>query len=145
MIKEFIKEFTEEKIDNIMKIENRYYLVDKELKELKEKITLSPFYIGIFLGEEKAQEFKPSLALMEELAKISDRKVFINKKAAQLFICGRDIFGKSMMQTHFKKGLILVQNENDENLGYGRFADQGKLIKNILDKGSYLRREMKKR
>ena len=144
MINEFIQQFTEKKIENITKINNRHYLAEEELLSLKDKIRLNPESIGLFLGEETRNGFRPSLALLEELAKISDRKVFLNKKAELLFICGRDIFGKSTMQTHLKKGLVLVQNERDENLGYGRFADQGKLIKNIMDKGDYLRREMRK-
>ena len=45
-----------------------------------------------------------------------------------------------------KKGLCLVQNEQDENLGYGKFStglahDDRIVVKNKMDKGDFLRRE----
>ncbi|MBW2991927.1 hypothetical protein KY345_01780 [Candidatus Woesearchaeota archaeon] len=144
MIKEFLREFGVENLDNVVKIRNRYYLADKELTDLKDKINLEPESIGLFLGFDGRTEFKPSPALIDEIAKVSDRKVFVNNKAEMLFLCGRDIFGKSVMETNVRNGLVLVQNSKDENLGYGKVVNRGKLIRNILDKGSYLRREMKK-
>jgi ribosome biogenesis protein Nip4 len=42
---------------------------------------------------------------------------------------------------------VLVQNEIDENLGYGVFKQEGKdlVIRNLLDKGKYLRMDEKGR
>jgi ribosome biogenesis protein Nip4 len=149
MIADFISQFTDRKIENIIKIKGKYYLVSRELNELRQKIKPEPEYIGLFLGEETKNCFKPGLALIDEIAKISDRKVFVNDKGEWLFLCGRDLFGKSVVKSNVNNGLVLVQSMKDENLGYGKFvgniANKGKtVIKNILDKGDYLRREMSK-
>jgi 60S ribosome subunit biogenesis protein NIP7 len=150
MIADFIRDFTDKSIGNIIKIRNRYYLADKELVELKQKIKLEPEAIGLFLGEEIKNDFKPSPALIDEIAKISTRKIFVNEKGEWLFLCGRDLFGKSVIKANTNYGLVLVQSMRDENLGYGKFIgninDKERIvIKNLLDKGDYLRREMTKR
>lgn len=148
MINSFIRQFTDRSIGNVVKVGDRYYLADKELVELKDKVKLEPYSIGLFLGAD-VNGFKPSPALVDEIAKISDKKVFVNDKAENLFLCGRDIFGKSIVKANADKGFVLVQNEKDENLGYGKVvADIGlkdkAVVKNLLDKGSYLRIEMDK-
>lgn len=150
MISDFIRNFTDKNIGNITKIRNEYYLADKELLELKQKIKPEPEYIGLFLGEEMKNGFKPSPALIDEIAKISGRKVFVNDKGEWLFLCGRDIFGKSVTKADATQGLVLVQNSKDENLGYGKIVGdiankEKSVIKNLLDKGDYLRREMTKK
>ena len=80
------------------------------------------------------------------VAKKTDRKIFVNRKTAWLFLCGRDIFGRGIVKSNVKKGLALVQNEADENLGYGEIiADLGNkdkvVAKNLFDRGNFLRRE----
>jgi len=146
MINGFIKQFTDKDLGNIIKIKNRYYLADKDLAELKSRIRLEPETIGLYLGEETGKGFKPSPALIDEIAKISDRKVFVNEKAEMLFLCGRDIFQDSIARFNAKEGIVLAQNEKDENLGYGRIVKDGNkiLVRNLLDKGEYLRKEMKR-
>jgi 60S ribosome subunit biogenesis protein NIP7 len=147
MISDFIRNFTDKNIGNITKIRNKYYLADKELVELKQKIKAEPESIGLFLGEDAKEGFKPSPALIDEIAKISSRKVFVNDKGEWLFLCGRDLFGKSIVKANVNDGLVLVQSMKDENLGYGKVIGDIKnkeriVIKNLLDKGDYLRREM---
>lgn len=147
MISDFIRNFTDKDIGNIIKIKDKYYLADKELVELKQKIKFEPESAGLFLGEEMKNGFKPSPALIDEIAKISDRKVFVNEKGEWLFLCGRDLFGKSVTKANADNGFVLVQNSKDENLGYGKFVGdiankEKSVIKNLLDKGDYLRREM---
>ena len=112
----------------------------EDLKNLK--IDRETHSKGLFLGEDK-KGFKPSLALLEMIAKDSKRKAFLNEKGAWMFICGRDVFGESIEKSSVEEGLVLVQNDKDENLGYGKiWKKKGELfIKNILDKGDYLRRE----
>jgi ribosome biogenesis protein Nip4 len=146
MIHNFIKQFTEKKIEGIIKIANRYYLAEEGLLQLKNSIKLEPEGVGLYLGEETKKGFKPSPALIDEIAKISDRKIFVNHKAEMLFLCGRDIFEKSVIKFNTKEGIILVQNERDENLGYGNITLENNkvIINNLLDKGIYLRSEMDK-
>ena len=80
------------------------------------------------------------------LSKDSKKKLYVNKKAEWLFLCGRDLFGSSIKRSDVKKGLVLVQNEKDENLGYGKItlplSNKDRIVvKNILDRGYYLRKE----
>jgi len=141
-IEKFIKNFTKEEIKGITKDGRKYFLANEEQIKIRDKIKTEAFAIGIFFGEMK-KYFQPSPALIDLIAKKSNRKVFISKKAEWLFLCGRDVLEDSIVKKNVEEGLVLVQNEKDENLGYGIFSKKGNnlIIKNIQDKGSYLRRE----
>ncbi|MBC8494957.1 hypothetical protein H8D36_02275 [archaeon] len=141
-INTFISEFTNFKIEGIVKKGRRYYCANEEQIKLSEKIDRDLFSIGMFFGEQK-KKFEPTPALIEIIAKHSDKKAFVNKKAEWLFLCGRDILGESIIKTNVTEGLILVQNEKDENIGYGLIKKRKGIyeIKNLLDRGNYLRRE----
>ncbi|MBW3003235.1 hypothetical protein KY337_01630 [Candidatus Woesearchaeota archaeon] len=146
MIHQFIKHFTDHRFDNIVKQGNDYFLVHDNLTDLKEKIPLETFSQGIFLGRQKSKQFYPSPALIDLISKHSTRKVFVNDKAEWLFLCKKDVFGKSIVKANIRRGLCLVQNRIDENLGFGRIVaplDRKDMVvvKNILDKGEWLRME----
>ena len=144
-------------------IDGNLFLTTKDSLEIADEIMKrsneKPYAIGIFLGNITARkagnnnpnhihgEFIPSPAFPDILAEKSQKKVTVNAKTEWLFLCGRDVFESSVMMrnsglsdSELKPGnLVLVQNEKDENLGVGRVGD--KIIKNLLDKGSYLRDE----
>jgi ribosome biogenesis protein Nip4 len=146
-IDEFASFFSNEKIGWVRK-NNDFFLADESLIETAEKIPKDYLSIGVFMGNVKNKEFKPSIALVELLSKISDRKIFISKKSEWLFVCGRDLFGESIVKANAREGLVLVQNEADENLGYGLIVDNlakknKAVVKNLLDKGHFLRKERK--
>ncbi len=145
-LNEFIGAFTSEKIEDAIKIRNSYYEIDQDLANLKDRVNKELFSGGMFLGEMKGKEFLPSISLINWLSRRSDRKIFVNKKAAWLFLCGRDLFGAGILRSDAKEGLVLVQNEADENLGYGKIVDDLSkrdkvVVENLLDKGDFLRRE----
>ena len=113
------------------------------------------FYAGTFLGKVRSNKFFPSFNLLLMLAKHNGvNYVIIDKRASWLFICGRDVFRKSILQTQgrvYKNNLVLVLNEFEECLGFGRIFGE-KLqstknkstkvaIANLLDVGDFLRRE----
>ncbi len=138
-------------------------------EEIMKRSNDEPYAIGTFLGNitngksnldsnannndarnnnnHNARKFIPSPAFPDLLSDRTGKKVNINSKAEWLFLCGRDVFESSVMKTNsglrsseLKPGnLVLVQNEKDEALGVGRVGE--KVIKNLLDKGSYLRDE----
>lgn len=144
---QFLAQFTEHRFDESMidRIGKNYYYASKELQELRNSIKLDAFSLGIYLGEEK-EGFLPSPALIDLISKMpgsEQKKVYINKKAEWLFLCARNILEPSIVKNphNIKEGLVFVQNEQDENLGYGIFRREGKqlVIRNILDKGKYLR------
>ena len=136
----FIKQFTDKELGDVVQIANRYYL-SKGLEYSE-----TPRHIGIFLGENIENEFHPSIELIEILSKMSNKKVFINDKSEWIFLNGKDILGKAITKANVSNGLVFVQNKNDENLGYGKFILDIKrkdeiVVKNILDRGHYLRCE----
>lgn len=141
-INEFIKQFTDKDIEGIIKLGKQYFLADKELEQYIKKVSREPYSIGIFLGEER-KYFKPTPALLEMLANKSKRKARINEKSEWLFLCGRDVFGKNITQMTVEEGIVLVQNSTGENLGYAKIERKHDRVtlKNIMDRGYYLRRE----
>ncbi len=140
MINEFINKFTTENLGNIIKIGRGYYLVDSSLLKIKDKIGKDVFSIGVFLGEVKSKKFIPSIQLIDLLSTKSNKKIVVNNKAEWLFLCGRDVFKQSIISGSLKTGKeYFVTNSKNENLGLGKF--DGKVVKNLIDKGQYLRIE----
>jgi ribosome biogenesis protein Nip4 len=110
------------------------------------------YYAGTYLGKVKNGRFFPSFNLLAILARVDANKTVVNKKAAWLFICGRDVFRKGIITvrgSRRKGDYTLVLNEFGECLGFGRIlcsleAEAKKTevaVKNISDIGDFLRRE----
>ena len=128
----------------------RYFLLNKTLLKVTQK---DFYYAGRHLGKIKAGKFFPSFNLLAMLAEGGANKIVVEKKAAWLFICGRDIFRKGIVAVHGsrRKGdHALVLNEFGECLGFGRIvcsldgaAKKSEVaVKNISDVGDFLRREV---
>lgn len=136
---EFISQFGVKSVGEVIWLRRECFLIRKEDHELAEQ---EIFGLGIYLGEDKGQ-FHPSPALIELIAaRTQEHKVVVDERAAWLFLCGRDILDKGALSVGEPTalGLFLVQNEHDENLGFG-VRKKGMVVKNILDRGFYLRRE----
>lgn len=135
--------------DFIVNKAGRYFLLNEALLRVAKQ---DFYYAGTYLGKVKKGKFFPSFNLLAILAKGEANKVVVDKKAAWLFICGRDIFQKGISAVHGsrKKGdHILVLNEFGECLGFGKIVcglgeevkNTEVAVKNILDIGDFLRRE----
>ena len=127
---------------------DRYFLLNKNLKGL---IGRDFYYAGTYLGKVKNGRFFPSFNLLAMLAKGKANKIVVDKKAAWLFICGRDVFRRGVLTAHGsrRKGdYALVMNEFGECLGFGKIlcsldAEKAQVVvKNISDVGDFLRREI---
>ncbi len=140
MIENFVALFTDEHITYVERT-NRFFFVPDDVLSHEEKNGLKTLSIGLPLGEIKNTEFHPSLPLLSWIAEHSTHKVFITDKATWLFLCGRDVPKDAIIKTYVEYGLVLVQNKENENLGYGKITPKG--IRNLLDRGDYLRRERK--
>ncbi len=127
----------------------RYFLLNKNLKRLAGR---NFYYAGLYLGKVKNARFFPSFNLLAMLAKGKANKIVVDKKAAWLFICGRDVFRRGIVAMHGsrRKGdFALIMNEFGECLGFGRImcsaddAVKGAVVavKNVSDVGDFLRRE----
>ncbi len=84
------------------------------------------------------------------IAEVATNKVFLDKKTAWLFICGRDVFKKgitNVLGVQTKGSFTLIMNEFSECLGFGQIIEKMDssndrvVIRNILDVGDFLRRE----
>jgi ribosome biogenesis protein Nip4 len=139
---QFCKEFGDF-IPQATLVGERYYLLGEDLQGFRSGEQRKPYSVGLFLGMGK-RAFVPTPALLTLLADHSSRKAVLkDEKAEWLFICGNNIF-PDYFTTTVKEGLVLVQNQRDENLGLARLADDrkfGRILKNILDRGNYLRHE----
>jgi ribosome biogenesis protein Nip4 len=128
----------------------RYFLLNKALLSVTRK---DFYYAGMYLGKVKNGKFFPSFNLLTMLAEGKANKIVVEKKAAWLFICGRDVFRTGILTVYGsrRKGdHALVLNEFGECLGFGRIvrslvgaAEKGEVaVKNISDIGDFLRREI---
>jgi ribosome biogenesis protein Nip4 len=127
----------------------RFYLVNPALKSF---VKQEFFYAGVFLGKAKEGKFFPSFNLLSLLAKEGANRVVLDRKAAWLYICGRDILASSIAGVHGagkKNTNTLVMNEFGECLGFGRIVGNlvgagsadGLAVRNVSDIGDFLRRE----
>jgi len=161
------QEYCEQNSHTIMTSGQKYFLVTEQQMDLIKTIQknmnsapgninsqIQPELAGVYLGEMKGT-FKPSTCLLKILAQMSDKKIFLSKKGEWLFLCGRDLFGSAIEKSGSdaaglcKGNLVLVQNSFGENLGFGVVSadisdPKNKdivVVKNLLDRGSFLRRE----
>jgi ribosome biogenesis protein Nip4 len=133
--------------DFVLETELRYYLLNPALR----KVTRNDFYYaGLHLGKVKNGMFFPSFNFLNMLVPIAANKVVLNRKAAWLFICGRDVFRKGIVKfigSQRKGDFTLVLNEFGECLGFAMVSvsveeSAGQVVlRNVLDVGDFLRRE----
>lgn len=135
--------------ENVVNKKGKLFLINNKLrKDLQNNF----FYAGLYLGENKQGKFFPSFNLLSILSEQKANKVTIDKKAAWLFIYGKNIFREKILKVEGdeKKGVLtLVLNNTNDCLGFGEIIiDLNKkpkksksVIKNLLDLGDFLRRE----
>lgn len=149
MLTQFIKHFTnEEIIKDVTKINREYFLVGSELKKIIAQIKTKPSFAGIPLGSERGKLFAPSPFLLKKLASSTAKKIIVDSKGEWLFICGKDIFGKSVSSFGSAAAIgdfVLVENLHGECLGYGKMVaekeSRGLVVEHLFDIGDFLRRE----
>ena len=124
-----------------------YYLLNPILRKIAKP---NFYYAGLYLGKVEGGVFFPSFNLLNMMAPVAANKVFLEPKAAWLFICGRDVFKKGIaksMGSQRKGDYTLVLNACGECLGFGVLtaslaAVSGRVVvRNMLDIGNFLRRE----
>ncbi len=136
-------------LDLMIEKNGRYYLVSPILRAF---VRQEFFYVGVYLGKAKDGKFFPSFNLLEMLSRKEANRVMVDRRAAWLFICGRDILRKSIVRVQGsgkKNTNTLVLNEFGECLGFGRIVEKlsdptvfDKIaVRNVLDIGDFLRRE----
>lgn len=132
---------------------DKFFLLNPNLKSLTEK-NRGYCYGGLFLGGIERGKFLPSFPLLSMIAEKAENRIFVDDKAAWLFICGRDIFKEGITHVEGSRNRgahTLVLNKHGECLGFGiikRNIDKvkrGVVVENVLDIGDFLRRERRQR
>jgi len=134
----------------IVKSQGRYFLLTQRLRKL---VSEDFFYAGTYLGKEKRSVFFPSFNLLAMIAEKKEaNKIIVDDKTEWLFIVGRDVFKRGILQvigSRRKNAHTVVMNKRSECLGFGRILhnlEEGKdkpkvAVKNVSDVGDFLRRE----
>jgi len=144
---DFVSKFTNKEL-KFYKLNNKYFLASPELDKCR--LDNKEQYFGLFLGEDINDEFKPAFGLLDWLSKNSTEKVFVKDIGEMDFLYGKSLRSRHILRVEgeTKIGFLkLVQNEHDENLGYGKitgdFTKTQQVIKPKLDRGLFLKREKK--
>jgi len=142
---DFVSKFTSTKIE-FVKINNKYFLKDEQLA--KHKLPDKEKYFGLYLGEDVNDQFVPSFGLLDWLSDHSKEKVFVKDIGEMDFLYGKPLRARHVdhVEGETKIGFLkLIQNINDENLGYGKivgdFTKTEQVIKPRMDRGLFLKRE----
>jgi len=102
-------------------------------------------YAGTYLGRNR-RLFEPGSPLLHMLeAEEGTRKVHLDRDAAWLFVCGRDIFEENIegVEDALELGGYYLVMFDGRCIGYGRFETSAGIhvIRNLFDLGDFLRRE----
>ncbi|NMC60774.1 MAG: hypothetical protein GYA51_15525 [Candidatus Methanofastidiosa archaeon] len=130
-------EFDLPKSTEIVIIGDDVFLVNKSLfsKVQEEKLDDILISMGTQIGKFHKGNFLLGLESNLIIGQNS-KKAKLTEKGTSLFLYGRDVFIKNITNSP-KKGFVIVSNRKDEIIGLGKF--DGKMLINILDRGSYLR------
>lgn len=137
----FVRDFGSIDHSSIVYSGKYVYEAKDELVSISKNVSKKPFSMGLFLGEVK-RDFMPSFALLDKL-KNTENKIVIDDESVWLFLCKRDVFEEHVISAGEVKDVFMVLNEGGEVLGLARFSKKGKkkLVKPVLDRGNFLRRE----
>ncbi|NHJ47240.1 MAG: hypothetical protein FK733_05575 [Asgard group archaeon] len=131
------------------------FLITNDLKKLLDKHpTITPYTIGLGLGEIKQNELLLSLSGSSIISPLTTRKAIISQDAEQPFLYKNHILAKSVLKCSRSVQVnekLLVTNEMGDLLGIGQLKIQvdelskeknadHQAIYNILDLGWYLRK-----
>lgn len=113
------------------------FITTKEVYKTLKKIKKEPYTVGIIIGEFRRNKFFPSL---EGVKFAKYKKIYVNDKAEQLVLYGRDVFPNSIIKGEKLKPeeKCIIANKKGEILAIGK-VEKDK-IKNIIDRGWYLRK-----
>jgi len=149
MIFEYLATLTEETLLDsraVVGLGERYFLTSQSVE------VPGAVYTGLYLGRKTNNKFVPGVDLLRLLAAHAARSIVVDAKAEWLVVCGRDVWGPSIVEHHgtFQEGdRVLVLTREQEPIGVGRvvstnFKKKDVAIKMQFDIGDLLRRERKR-
>jgi len=143
-VEEFLKQFgIKEKFSYCVLGRSFFIFDDKKL--LKQM----PLYAGECIAHERGVVLVPSVDLLQHIGRAARKRVVLSHKGEWLFICGRDIFGKSIVSHNnpVVGDRVVVLNKHNECRGYGDVVapleEKKVVVRRLFDIGDLLRRERK--
>lgn len=147
----FYRETPHNSLTHVIESGKRAYYDPKDNAAFAKQNKLDFFSVGRFLGEDK-RGFQPSPFGVEHASTFASekQKVVLDNKGAWLFLCGRDVFGRSILQGNPKRNkAVFLYDEQKNLLGYGVWVvdeitkreENKTVIEHRQDKGSYIRRK----
>lgn len=145
-------------LPNVTSLFNGKFLLLKDGKELYlltdnvytsfKKLNKPPEYVGVLFAR-ISDEVRFSFYVADSYSKFGKRKVIVNKYGEEKFLYKRNLTSKHVINftNDFSEGdIVLVVNKVGDVLGFGKALfsardgiKQGTLIKNILDKGYFVK------
>jgi ribosome biogenesis protein Nip4 len=128
----------------VLMIDSKRFTLNQEL-ERQQFSKKSLVYAGTYLGWNR-RLFEPGSPLLQMLAaEENTRKIHLDRDAAWLFVCGRDIFEENIKRVDsvLELGRHYLVMFDDRCIGYGRYETSAdiRVIRNLFDLGDFLRRE----
>ncbi|MBI4146110.1 hypothetical protein HY489_02115 [Candidatus Woesearchaeota archaeon] len=146
MIEKFLKEFGITMALPVERVGRSFFVVrDKDL------LSKMPVYINECIAHLRGETVLPSVGFLQRIGKRAKWRVVVNSDGEWLFICGRDLFGKSIVSHNNPQpgDRVVVLNQHGECLGYGDVAapldEKRVVVRRLFDIGHLLRRGKKKR
>ncbi|RME53899.1 hypothetical protein D6783_00505 [Candidatus Woesearchaeota archaeon] len=139
-LKRMLQRFTQDMPENLVVRGKQVFSASPALQRFAKEVGADFFSIGVFLGEERGKGgFVPSPSLVDWIAERTEKKIVVNERGEWLFLCGRDVFEESVVGGASLRGDVVVVNERGEVLGLGNAIGKKPFVKNVFDRGRYLR------
>ncbi|MCD6576177.1 MAG: hypothetical protein J7K73_03395 [Nanoarchaeota archaeon] len=132
----------------LLKDGKELYLLTDDVYTSFKKLNKPPEFAGVLFAN-ISDEVKFSFYVADNYFKFGKRKVIVNKYGEEKFLYKRNLTGKHIISftNDFSEGdLVLVVNKVGDVLGFGKALfsakdgiRQGTLIKNVLDKGYFVK------
>jgi ribosome biogenesis protein Nip4 len=144
LLRRFLKQVGSNLDPDALMIDSKRFTLSQEMRRhgfSRENLV----YAGTYLGRNR-RRFEPGSPLLQMLAaEEGTRKVHLDRDAAWLFVCGRDIFEENIRRVEdaLELGGYYLVMFDGRCIGYGRFETSTGIhvIRNLFDLGDFLRRE----
>jgi ribosome biogenesis protein Nip4 len=144
LLKRFLEQVGSNMDPEVLSIDSKRFTLNKEL-ERQQFSRKSLVYAGTYLGRNR-RLFEPGSPLLQMLAaEENTSKAHLDRDAAWLFVCGRDIFEENIRRVDgvLELGRHYLVMFGGRCIGYGRYETSAGIyvIRNLFDLGDFLRRE----
>lgn len=144
LLKRFLEQVGSKMDPEALKIDSKRFTLSPELgrrRFSRENLV----YAGTYLGRNR-RLFEPGSPLLQVLAaEEGTGKVHLDRDAAWLFVCGRDVFEENVKRVEgvLELGGYYLVMFDGRCVGYGRYETSAgiRVIRNLFDLGDFLRRE----